>query len=92
MKIIVIIAAILIILISSSIVSAQVGDKTSGPIFGSCDCERMSILSQQLDDNTLKARALYWMDIIAWDYKTTPERFISRYCAKTTYKYVGINN
>jgi len=63
MKIIVIIAAILIILISSSIVSAQVGDKTSGPIFGSCDCERMSILSQQLDDNTLKARALYWMDV-----------------------------
>jgi len=88
MKMIIIIAAILIILISISIVSAQVGDKTSGPIFGSCDCERMSILSQQLDDNTLKVRALYWMDIIAWDYKTTPERFISRYCAKTTYKYV----
>lgn len=89
---IIIAAAIIAILASSSIASAQIGDKTSGFVFGSCDCERMSILSHQLDDNTFKARALYWMDIIAWDYKTTPGRFVSRYCAGTTYKYVGINN
>lgn len=54
-----------------------------GSIFGSSDCERVSILTKQLDNETLKARALYNLQIIADDYDLTVDEFIKYKCSKT---------
>ncbi len=54
-----------------------------GDSFGASDCERVSILTRQLDNETLKARAIYKLQIIADDYDLTLDEFIQYKCSKT---------
>ena len=54
-----------------------------GDSFGASDCERVSILTKQLDNETLKARAIYKLQIIADDYDLTLDEFIQHKCSKT---------
>ena len=54
-----------------------------GDSFGASDCERVSILTKQLDNETLKARAIYKLQIIADDYDLTIDEFIQYKCSKT---------
>lgn len=54
-----------------------------GFAFGNGDCQRVSILSQHQDSLTQYKRAVYLMNIIAWDYKTNVSFFVQRYCNQT---------
>lgn len=55
----------------------------SGDAFGNGDCERVSILTKQLDNETLIARAKYKLQIIADEYDLTIDEFIRYKCSKT---------
>lgn len=51
--------------------------------FGSGDCYRVSVWTKQLNNETLKARALYNLQIIADEYDLTIDEFIKYKCSKT---------
>lgn len=51
--------------------------------FGSGDCYRVSVWTKQLNNETLKVRARYNLQIIADEYDLTIDEFIKYKCSKT---------
>lgn len=64
-----------------------------GMTFSKSDCERISILSNQLDNETLRPRALYLMDIIISDYNVkSVYNFTQKYCLKLNLTFNSLEN